>query len=425
MFGYFKRYLPTTLFARSLLILLFPVVLLQGIMTVVIIQRHFQDVTSMMAQQMAADIKVILDAEAPRETAHLMGYTWEPVRDAPAIAQRAFYDYTGYVADKTLRISSQAYISADFTVGGQVSLFVDHKSTPHMIVMERKRLTPTNVHQLFVNMLIFGAIFSLVAILYLKNQVRSITHLTSAVTAFGRGENVPYKPSGADEVRRAGHAFMAMRRRVERFVNQRTLLLSSISHDLRTPLTRLKLELSMLEGQVETKAMLSDLAHMEGLIKEILEFGKGVVTGQVEDVDISDLVHDRLLARGIDPSALVSTGDAPPVMAVRKLALTRAIDNILSNAQRYAQTIHVEVIARSSGVQVIFDDNGPGIPEQIREDVLQPFARGNTARTLDGSAGTGLGLAIVQDVAQAHGGAVTLEDSPLLGGLRVVFELPR
>jgi two-component system osmolarity sensor histidine kinase EnvZ len=233
-----------------------------------------------------------------------------------------------------------------------------------------------------------------------------------------------YKPSGADEVRRAGIAFLAMRRRVERFVQQRTLLLSSVSHDLRTPLTRLRLELSMLSSDVDTKAMRSDLKHMENLLKEFLEFAKGVVKGQVEECDLQALLQERLTLRGQEATVHLD-GALIPQLPVRRLAMARAIDNLILNAQLYANGLWCSVVVEEAYVRMIFEDDGPGIPEGQVEEMLQPFARGNSARTLNNAAGTGLGLAIVLDVVQAHGGTLRLTKSESYGGLRVQIELPR
>lgn len=425
MFYRIKRLLPTGLLARSMLILAFPVVLLQGIMTVVIVERHFQDVTAELTLASARVIETLLAAQSPQVIAAQFEIAIIDELDPPFAPARRFYDYTSIVADRTFRAQVSGYQGADFVTSGRtVVVQVLYEGAPITLRIPRKSITPTNVHQLFVNMLVFGTVFTGVAFLYLRNQIRSITRLTTAVTAFGRGENLDYKPSGADEVRRAGIAFLAMRRRVERFVQQRTLLLSSVSHDLRTPLTRLRLELSMLSSDVDTKAMRSDLTHMENLLKEFLEFAKGVVKGQVEECDLQALLQERLTLRGQEATVHLD-GALIPQLPVRRLAMARAIDNLILNAQLYANGLWCSVVVEEAYVRMIFEDDGPGIPEGQVEEMLQPFARGNSARTLNNAAGTGLGLAIVVDVVQAHGGTLRLTKSESYGGLRVQIELPR
>jgi len=274
-------------------------------------------------------------------------------------------------------------------------------------------------------MLIFGALFTLIAFIYLRNQLRPITRLANAAESFGLGRSVEYKPSGAVEVRAAGRAFLDMRARIERHIEQRTLLLSGVSHDLRTPLTRLRLGLAILDHE-DKEALEKDVTEMQALIDEFLSFTRGQAEVQAhrERLDIWQLVDDVVRQANVHTDRLVFLRpEAPLIMEIRPLSIRRAIDNLVSNGLRYANHVRISGNIKQKTVQIHVEDDGPGIPENKIKDALKPFARLDAARNQNFGTGAGLGLPIVADIAHAHGGQLKLSTSVTLGGLRATFSL--
>jgi two-component system osmolarity sensor histidine kinase EnvZ len=264
-----------------------------------------------------------------------------------------------------------------------------------------------------------------VAYFFLRNQLRPIARLSQAAEAFGRGEKVPYRPRGALEVRAAGQAFLDMRGRIERQIEQRTLMLSGVSHDLRTPLTRMRLALSMLPEDEETRAMLADVAQMERLVDEFLAFVRGDATEVAEQVDPAALAEEVVEAAvrgggraGLRPSA----GTIPPVR-MRRQAVARALENLVGNGLRHASRVEVALERRGGELVFAVEDDGPGIPEDRREEAMRPFTRLEAERDPNRGGGVGLGLSIAADVALSHGGALRLGRSERLGGLRAELAL--
>ena len=262
-----------------------------------------------------------------------------------------------------------------------------------------------------------------VAILFIRNQVRAIERLAEAADAFGKGMDARFKPHGAREVRQAGYAFLAMKDRIQRHIDQRTVLLASVSHDLRTPLTRLKLEAALAPPSPRIEAIKSDLTEMEHMIDEYLAFARGQGGEDMEVVDIVRLLHEVSDGAGRAGAAVTVTAVNGLTANVRPLGLKRALANLVSNAVSHGDRVAVEARARSGGgVDIIVDDDGPGIPADRYEDAFTPFSRLDDARNQNDK-GVGLGLAIARDVARGHGGDVTLAPSPL-GGLRATIRLP-
>ena len=274
-------------------------------------------------------------------------------------------------------------------------------------------------------MVLFGVLLTAIAYAYLRNQLRPITRLAAAAEAFGRGRSEPYWPGGANEVRAAGHAFIDMRNRIERHIEQRTLMLSGVSHDLRTPLTRLKLGLSMLDDE-EAEALLRDVDDMQHMLDEFLTFARGASEDAVESVNAIELVR-MIVADAERGGANVSLG---PMLGsgrvqLRPVAIRRAVGNLIANASRYGTRAEVSVLLTDKSLRIRVEDDGPGIPADRVDEAMRPFTRLEPARNQNRGTGVGLGLSIAADIARAHGGVLRLGRSEALGGLQADLVIGR
>ncbi|MGR3374469.1 ATP-binding protein [Pseudooceanicola nanhaiensis] len=425
-----KHYVPRGLYGRAALILILPVVALQLVVSVVFIQRHFEGVTEQMTAAVSRELDLLKaegGAAAPDATKRLLDITAETVApgDVPSGHLRPWYDLSGAAVISTLDRLRQDLLAVSLMRERRVSVYLDGPEGPVLYDFAREHVSASNPHQLFVNMVFFGGLMTAIAFFYLRNQLRPVTELAEAAAAFGRGRVVPYKPRGALEVRQAGQAFLDMRMRIERYLDQRTLMLSGVSHDLRTPLTRLKLGLSMLDDE-EREPMERDVAEMQEMIEGFLDFARGTADDTPETVDpvrlIRDLVAD--LRRGGTPVDLVRT-EGVGEMQLRPAAIRRAVENLVSNAVRYGSRAEVSVALGDRALRIRVEDDGPGIPEAAREAALRPFERLDQARNQDRGGGVGLGLSIAADVARAHGGVLRLDTSETLGGLRADLVVAR
>jgi two-component system osmolarity sensor histidine kinase EnvZ len=426
-FGWLKRYMPRGLYGRAALILILPVVFVQLVVSVAFIQRHFEDVTTQMTQTVIRELQLVLEAADDSGTQAEALARMSPVTQtlqldvdytSPAAADRIrWYDFSGRVMIRTLRAALPQTGAVLLPDNDVVTIFADSATGPLRITFDRRRISASNPHQLLVTMVFFGALMTVIAYVYLRNQLRPITRLADAAQAFGRGRHVPYNPRGALEVRAAGHAFLDMRARIERQIEQRTLMLSGVSHDLRTPLTRMKLGLSMMDDP-EAAPLLRDVTDMERLLDEFLNFAKGAAEGEPEEVDPAELlravVEDSRRA-GSQVEIVEITGQG--TVMLRPVPMRRALENLIGNAVRYGTRADLSMTLSDKSLRFRVEDDGPGIPEARREEALKPFARLDPARNQNKGSGVGLGLAIATDIARAHGGTLRLGTSDRLGGL--------
>ncbi|MCQ0092931.1 ATP-binding protein [Roseovarius sp. M141] len=420
MFRWLKRYMPRGLYGRAFLILLLPVISLLVVVSVVSAQRLFEGVTRQMTTSTAREVQLLLDAQDPASLAEALSIVMRPAepQDVPHANLRRWYDVTGIVLISALEERLPTLLAIDLSHPQFVRLYLEQSNGPVRMTVDRRRFSASNPHQLFVNMLFFGVLMTLIAYVYLRNQLRPITRLARAAEAFGRGRTVPYRASGANEVRAAGNAFLDMRARIDRQIEQRTSMLSGVSHDLRTPLTRLKLSLAMLDGEEERDPMLRDVRDMERLLDAFLDFARGAAEGEPEPVDPAALVR-RIVEDSARSQIAVTlhevsgTGTVP----LRKVAIRRAIDNLIGNAVRYGTRAELSVVLTDRALRIRVEDDGPGIPEGRIEEALRPFSRLEPSRNQDKGPGVGLGLSIAMDIARAHGGSLRLSPSARLGGL--------
>lgn len=331
---------------------------------------------------------------------------------------------------ESLRDNIQRDISVDLTQSDwMVEVLIQTDRGVLNARIPRSRVSATNPHQLLVLMIFTAIVLTVISALFLRNQVRPIKRLAEASEAFGKGRAEEFHPAGATEVRRAGISFLAMRSRLERQIEQRTQMLSSVSHDLRTPLTRLKLSLAMMEEGEETRHMQQDVEDMEQMLDLFLSFARGDSLEEARSVDpqvlIKKVVEDcRRSGRDVNSTFVDQTQDGGN-LKLRAGAVSRAVANLLSNALRYGNEVSIDAKLAEKQLSIVVEDNGPGIPKSEQEDALKPFVRLDTSRNQDDAGGVGLGLAIVADIARSHGGTVELSRSNKLGGLKVTFTIPR
>ena len=428
--GSIKSYLPRGLYGRAALILLLPIISLQILVSVVFIQRHYDGVTRRMTQSVSGEITLILDSPAVQQAAlsDALGFTLLTSDTQPTSDDYGFLDFSGRAMIATLRADFDDLRAVDLSNDNVVVVWFD-RSGVNGISFQRWRVTASNPHQLIVIMMVMGTFLTFVAYSFLRNQLRPIKRLAHASSEYGKGRIVPYSPGGANEVRAAGTAFLDMRARIERQTQARTMMLSGISHDLRTPLTRLRLGLSMVED-AEAEPMVRDVEDMERLIEAFLEYGRADAGDAAELVDLADIVSrvvDDAVRGGQNVTLLPIDPSLDDVsVPLRPLAVRRALENLIGNALRYGGTLaQVSVALTDRTFRITVEDNGPGIPADKREEAMRPFTRLDPARNQNTGTGVGLGLAIVADIARLHGGVLRLSESPTLGGLRADIVMAR
>jgi len=424
--------MPKRLYWRAAFILLFPVIFLQLIVSVVIIKRHFEGVTEQMTGTVASQIKLIAtkveaaEIDAAIELSEALNMKLLALESDKSIGlnSKRFYDVSGIVVIREL-YKLKWVQNVDLLDDDYVTVTLRLADMIFQLQFDRARVSASNPHQLIVNMVVFGAFFTLIAFMYLRNQLRPITRLAVAAEAFGRGQTVPYTASGAIEVKAAGNAFLEMRNRIERHIEQRTMILSGVSHDLRTPLTRLKLGISLLDSD-DKEPLERDVEEMRLMLDEFLTFAKAQDNEQsnFELLTVSSIIdslkddYQRSNAK-LQVANNITTGS----YFMRPSLIRRALDNIIGNALRYGTLANLKVTVDNEHINFIVEDDGPGIPEEMRPEALKPFSRLDPARNQDKGMGVGLGLPIASDIAQAHGGSLRLLKSDKYGGLRAEFKI--
>jgi two-component system osmolarity sensor histidine kinase EnvZ len=437
-FDLLKHYMPRGIYGRAALILLLPVVFLQLVVTVIFAQRHFEGVTHQMTDTVLRELALVMQVANAAPTAAQaaddvqaqlapLAITIMPAEGSVPQNARLWYDYSGSVLTQRLSEQMVGFVAVDLVEGGEVTVFARSDHGLMRIEFDRRRISAANPHQLFVYTIAFGIVMTVIAIIYLRNQLRPIKRLARAAEAFGRGRHVPYAPSGAIELRAAGNAFVDMRQRIERHIEQRTLMLSGVSHDLRTPLTRLRLGLAMLDD-AEAEPLLRDVADMQGMLDEFLSFAKGAAEGEPEAVDPFAMVEDIVagaVRAGRAVTLMAREGEGEGTVLLREVAVRRAVDNLISNAVRYGARAEVSMMLSAKTLRIRVEDDGPGIPQAQHEQATRPFTRLDPARNQDKGGGVGLGLAIAVDIARSHGGVLRLGISERLGGLRADIVIAR
>jgi two-component system osmolarity sensor histidine kinase EnvZ len=430
------RMMPRGLYGRSLVIVIAPVVLLQSVVAYVFMERHWQLVTRRLSAAVTADISAMIDVyksfPQDKDALILQRIAQERLNldidilrnaDLPPPGPRPFFS----LLDQALSSQLALQIAQPFwldTVGQSdfIEIRVKLENDVMRVVARRSAAYASNSHIFLVWMLGTSLVLLTVAVLFLRNQIKPILFLAEAAESFGKGRDVEFRPRGATEVRQAGHAFLEMKRRVERTLSERTTMLNGVSHDLRTILTRFKLSLAFFEPSPEIEAMEKDVDEMTRMLEAYLAFVRGEAGEVPLSTDIRTLLEELKAdaERQGHATELTVTGD--PVVVVRPDAIRRVLTNLVSNAARHGDRIAITATHDARYLIVTVDDDGPGIPTDLREEVFKPFVRLDEARNVD-EGGSGLGLSISRDIARSHGGDIALLDSPM-GGLRAMMRLP-
>src|SRR5215211_2540655 len=433
----FKSWMPTGLYARALLIMIVPMVVLQSVVAFVFMERHWNTVTRRLSTAVVRDIAGLIDvykgypqdkdrAQLRRIAQQRLGLLVDflPAGDMPPPGPKPFFS----LLDQTLSVQLGRQISRPFwidTVGRSnlVEIRIQLDDAVMRIFAERSAAYASNSEIFLFWMVGTSSILLIVAVLFLRNQIRPILRLADAAESFGKGREAPnFRPRGAREVRRAAQAFLEMKARIERSIEQRTAMLAGVSHDLRTILTRFKLELALIGDNPEIEAMKKDVDEMARMLEAYLAFARGDSGEPSAPTDMAAFVDELKASAERDGHKATVGFHGQPMVTIRAAAFRRCLGNLVSNAARLAQTIAITGHRDHRWMTITIDDDGPGIPTAMREEVFKPFLRLDDARNQN-EGGTGLGLAIARDIARSHGGDIVLDASPL-GGLRARVRVP-
>jgi two-component system osmolarity sensor histidine kinase EnvZ len=436
--GFLKRQLPRSLFARSLIIIVAPMVLFQLVVTYLFFERHYEFTTERLARSVSANIAMMIGMhEALGGNA-----SWTTITDTASDKLGLQITYArgetlpdGAIPNATTvdRILRQELTSrlerpfwfTDNQQTGYVDIRVALDDGVLRVLSERKFVVATNWYIFLAWMVLASVLLIAIAVIFLRNQVRPIQRLAYAAEEFGKGRDVPdFRPSGATEVRAAASAFIDMRDRLKRHIQQRTEMLAGVSHDLRTPLTRMKLELAMMESAPSIADLRKDVRDMEHMLEEYLAFARGQGGEVASETDVKDLIEEVAngALRGDGEGRVTVTTNGDLIASVRRNAIKRCIGNLLENALKYGKHAKLDAKRADGAIEVTIEDDGPGIAPEHHEEVFRPFRRLDEARNLD-QGGVGLGLAIARDIARGHGGDIILGRSTL-GGLRAELRIP-
>nr|WP_244517626.1 ATP-binding protein [Ancylobacter rudongensis] len=435
--AWFNRIMPKGLFARSLIIIVTPVVILQSVLAFVFMERHYNTVTRRLSAAVSQDITAVTqlavafptveDQERIKRIAQItMGLTVDflPGERLPPPGPKPFFSTldSAFTGELAKRLHRPFWTD---TVGNSnlIEVRVQMDDMVLRVFARRSQAYLSNSHIFLLWMVGTALVLMAVAILFLRNQIKPIEALADAAIAFGKGRDVAgFRPRGAREVRGAALAFLEMKRRIERQIEQRTTMLAGVSHDMRTILTRFKLELALLGDSADTEALRKDVDDLQSMLEAYLAFAREDVAEAPAMADMARLIEEARVNAERQGAKVSASYSGDPMVMVRVDAFRRCLANLVGNAGRHASRIEISGTRDERWLTIAVDDDGPGIAPELREDVFRPFFRLDEARNQD-AGGSGLGLTIARDAARAHGGDVILGESAL-GGLRAAIRIP-
>lgn len=434
---FFFKYMPQSLYIRTVILIIAPMVLLQSVISYVFMERHWQMVTERLSTAVVNDIASIIDSieTYPQRNNYQdiiriasqrleLNIALLPPAPLPPAGPKPFFAILDYFLSKQITEKIKKPFWLD-TIGDSNLIEIRIKLKHNILrVFATRSQTYASNTIIFLSWMIGTAlVLIIIAIYFLRLQIKPIQQLAIVAEKFGRGQHLSgYYPKGASEVRRAGLAFLRMRQRIERQIDQKTMMLSGVSHDLRTILTRFKLELALLSPTVNTQALEQDVIDMTKMIDGYLAFSKGEGKEELSPFSLKNLIEKLNKEALLHGCKFQATINCPDMILVRPRSFTRLINNLMSNAFKYATSIKFSAKPSGKKLLIHIDDNGPGIPSHLRIQVFKPFFRVDEARNQNTS-GTGLSLSIALDIARSHGGNLILAQSPL-GGLRATIHLP-
>ena len=429
---------PKGLFTRTLLIIVAPIVVMQGVLGFVFMERHYDLVTQRLSNALVGEIAFLVDVletypheegyeqftDMARRTLSL-SINVLPLEPLPPPRPKPFFG----ILDLYLSQQISSVIGRPFwidTVGRSSFIEIRIQLDAHVlrVIARRSQAYASNSHIFIVWMVSTSLVLVIIAMLFLRNQTRPVERLATAAEDFGKGRPInDFRPSGAREVRRAAEAFIEMRRRIERQIDQRTTMLAGVGHDLRTILTRFRLQLALFDDNEEVRALLRDVDEMNTMLEDYLAFARGDGDEQAQQADLALMIEDLEAEAEIRGATVSSLTEGDMMVTLKPIAFKRALTNLVTNATRHGERIHIDARRQGRWVTILIEDDGPGIPEAERENVFRPFHRLDEARNQDAS-GSGLGLAIARDIVRGHGGDILLDDSQTLGGLKARVRIP-
>lgn len=434
--GLIKRILPQTLFGRSLLIIVTPVILLQVVATWIFYDRHWDTMTNRLAYAVGGEIGMVIEqlerdvtmadrTETLSMAARTMDLiiTFEP--DAILPPQR---QTLSSLLERTLGMALDERVRKPFLIDTRVAsnwieIRVQMADGVLSVMSPERRLFSSTTYIFLLWMVGAAMVLFAIAIIFMRNQIRPIRRLAAAADAFGKGRDVTrFKLEGATEVRQAAAAFLVMRERIQRQISQRTEMLAGVSHDLRTPLTRMKIQLELFTDCADVEDLKADVIDMEQMIEGYLAFARGEGAEAPVPTDLNRLINEAVGSARRDGAIVDVHLEGEMSLPLRPNSVKRCLANLIGNARRYADHVWVQAGRRDDAIEITVDDDGPGIPASSHEDVFRPFFRLEGSRNRS-TGGVGLGMTIARDVVRSHGGDITLGDSPR-GGLRAVVRLP-
>ena len=431
-----KRFLPKSLLGRSLLIIVTPLVVLQLVSAAIFFETHWDKVTLRLARGVAGDISAVIDLLRRHPDVENRGWIFSVAADNmelvvsikdKAVLANDSREPSGLM-ERMLTRALKSHVGRPFRIDSDsidrhVVIDVQLASGVLHVITTRKRMFSSTAYVFVIWMVGTSLILFGLATIFMRNQVKPIRRLAVAAENFGKGRDEPgFKPEGASEVRQAASAFLAMRERILRQITQRTDMLAGVSHDLRTPLTRMKLQLEMLGNDKGADELKADVAEMEHMLDGYLAFARGEGAEKPIATDLTALLEEAAAQARRKGGIVDLHTEGRLTVPLRPNAFKRCLTNLMDNAMRFAEHVSVRAGKRDDAIEITVDDDGPGIPEDQREEVFRPFYRIEGSRN-PGTGGVGLGLTIARDVVRGHGGDITLSQSPN-GGLRARLRVP-